>query len=41
MVFYTLIMSITKLSAFLTQIGPDLKRIGGPLRGTVCLFEGI
>ena len=41
MVFYTVIMVITELSAFLTQIGQDLRKTGGPLRGTVCLFEGI
>ena len=41
MVFYTVIMSITEFSAFLTQIGQDLRKIGGPLQGTVCLLEGI
>ena len=41
MVFYTIIMGIIELSAFLTQIGQDLRRTGGPLQGTVCLLEGI
>ena len=41
MVFYTIIMHITELSAFLKQIGQDLKKTGGPLQGTVCLLEGI
>ena len=30
-----------ELSAFLTQIGQNLRKIRGPLRGTVCLLEGI
>ena len=41
MVFYTIIMSITELNVFLTHIRQDLRRTGGPLRGTVCLLEGI
>ena len=41
MVFYIVIMGITGLSAFLTKIRQDLRRIGDPLRGTVCLVEGI
>ena len=41
MVFYTVIIDIRELSAFLTQIGQGLRRIGGPFRGTVCLLEGI
>ena len=40
-VFYTVIMSIAELSVFLTQIGQDLRKIGGPLRGIVCLLERI
>ena len=36
MVFYTVIMGITKFSAFPTH----LRRTGGPLRGTMCLLEG-
>ena len=41
MVFYTVIMGITELSAFMTQSGQDLRKTGGPLRDTVCLLEGI
>ena len=41
MVFYTVIMGITELSVFLTQIRQDLRRTGGPLRSIVCLLEGI
>ena len=41
MVFYIVIMDITELNAFLTRIGQDLKKIGGPLRGIVYLLEGI
>ena len=41
MVFYTVIMDIKKLSAFLTQIGQDLRKTRGPLRGTVYLLKGI
>ena len=41
MVFYTVIMGITELSAFLTQIRHNIWKTGGPLRGTVCLLEGI
>ena len=41
MVFYTAIMGITELSAFLMQIGQDLRRTRGPLQGIVCLLEGI
>ena len=35
------IMGITKLSVFLTWIEQDLRRTKGPLRGIVCLLEGI
>ena len=35
MVFYTVILGIIELSAFLMQIGEDLRRTRGPLRGTV------
>ena len=35
MVFYTVIMGITKLSVFLTQIGQDLRKTRGPFRDTV------
>ena len=41
MVFYIVIMGITKLSAFLTQIGQDLRKARGPLRGIICLLERI
>ena len=41
LVFYTIIMGITYLSVFLMQIEQDLRKTGGPLRGTVCLLEGI
>ena len=41
MVLYTVIMGITELSAFLTHIEQDLRKTRGPLRGTVCLLEGI
>ena len=41
MVFYTIIMGITELSSFLTQIGLDLRKTKGPLRSTVYLLEGI
>ena len=41
MVFYTVIMGIIELRAFLMQIGRDLRKTGGPLRGTMCLLEGI
>ena len=41
MVFYTVIMGITELGVFLTQIGQDLRKTRGPLRGTVCLLKGI
>ena len=34
-------MGITELRVFLTQIGQDLRKTGGPLRGTVCLLERI
>ena len=40
-VFYTVIMGITELSAFLTQSGQDLRKTGGPLRDTMCLLKGI
>ena len=32
MVFYTVILGITELSAFLMQIGQDLRKIEGSLR---------
>ena len=41
MVFYTVIIGITELSDFLTQIGEDLRKTKSPLQGTVCLLEGI
>ena len=41
MVFYTVIMGIIELSAFLTHIRKDIRRTRGPLRGTMCLLEGI
>ena len=41
MVFYIVIMSITELSVFLTQIRQDLRKTGGLLRGTVFLLDGI
>ena len=41
MVFYTVIMGIIDLSVLGMLIGHDLRRIGGPLQGTVCLLEGI
>ena len=41
MVLYTIFMDITELSAFLTQIGQDLRKTRGPLRGTVCLLKKI
>ena len=41
MVFYTIIMNIIGLSVSRMLIGQDLRRIGGPLRVTVCLLEGI
>ena len=41
MVFYTVIIDITELSAFLTQIRHDLRKTKCPLRGIVCLLEGI
>ena len=41
MVFYIVIMGITELSDFLTQIGHDLRKTRDPLWGTVCLLEGI
>ena len=34
-VFYIVIMGITKLSTFLTQIGQDLRKTRGPLRGSL------
>ena len=40
MVFYTVIMGIIDLSVSRMLIG-QLRRTGGPLRGTVCLLEGI
>ena len=41
MVFYIVIIGITELSAFLMQIGQDLRKTKGPLRGIMCLLEGI
>ena len=41
MVFSTVTMGITELSVFLTQIGWDLRRTEDPLRGIMCLLEGI
>ena len=41
MISYIVIMSITKLSVFFTQILLNLRKTRGPLRGTVCLLEGI
>ena len=41
MVFYTIIMDIINLSVSQMLIRQDLRRIRGPLQGTVCLFEGI
>ena len=38
MVFYIAIMGITELSVFLMQIGQDLSKTGGSLRGTMCLL---
>ena len=41
MVIYTVIRSLIELSAFLTQIGQNLRKVGGSFRGTVCLLERI
>ena len=41
MVFYTIIIAIIDLSVSWMLIGQDLRRIGSPLWGTVCLLEGI
>ena len=41
MVFYTVILGIIDLSVSRMLIGQYLRRIGGLLRGTVCLLEGI
>ena len=41
MVFYTVIMGIIDLSVSWMLIGQDVKRIGGLLRVTVSLMEGI
>ena len=41
MVFYTVIMSIIDLSVLRMLIRQDLRRTEGPLRGIVCLLEGI
>ena len=41
MVFYTVIMGIIDFSVSLMLIKQDLRRTGGPLRGTLCLLEGI
>ena len=37
MVFYTVIMGIVDLSISRMLIGQNLRRIGGPLRGAMCL----
>ena len=41
MVVYTVIMDIIDLSVSRKLMGWDLRRTGGPLRGTVCLLKGI
>ena len=41
MVFYTVIMGIIDLSVSRILIGQVLRRIGGPLRVTMCLLEEI
>ena len=41
MIFYIVIIGKAELSAFSTLIGQDLRRLEGPLQGTVCLLEGI
>ena len=41
MIFYTVIIGIIDLSVSQMLIGQDLRRTGGPLRGTMCLLEGI
>ena len=41
MVFYTVIMGIVDLSVSRMLIRQNLRRIGGPHQGTVCLLEGI
>ena len=41
MLFFTIIMDIIELSAFLMQIGLDLRRTRGLLCGIGCLLEGI
>ena len=41
MVFYTLIMGIIDLSVSRMQIGPDLRKIEGPLQVPIYLLEGI
>ena len=41
MVFYTVIMSIIDLSVSRMLTVQDLRRLGGPLQGIVCLLEGI
>ena len=41
MVFYTIIMDIINLSVSRMLIGQDLRRIGGPLQGTMRLLKGI
>ena len=41
MIFYTIIMDIIDLSVSQMLIGQDLRRIGDPLRGTLCLLERI
>ena len=39
--FYIVIMGIAELSVFFKHIRQDLRKIRGPLRGTMCLLEGI
>ena len=41
MIFYMVIMDIIELSISRMLIRQDLRRIGGPLRVTMYLFEGI
>ena len=41
MIFYTVIMDIIDLTVSRMLIGQDLRRTGGPLKGIMCLLEGI
>ena len=41
MVFYTVIMGIRDLSVSRMLIRQDLRRMGSPLQGTLCLLERI